>query len=98
MSQCKMPKQELAMTKATASTQFKSPVCLDSILSRQKHTSNLLHSDTDPMGLKWEIVNPEPSTARAYDPREFMGSRKNYDAGNGRVTTLPCFGSGGTRQ
>jgi hypothetical protein len=48
----------------------------------------LLPSDTDLVGLKWEILGTAPITARAYDPREMLGSRQDYDAGNGLVTAV----------
>ena len=49
---------------------------------------DLLPSDTDLVGLKWEIVDPEIVTVRAYDPGELLGSRKDYDAGKDRLTEV----------
>jgi hypothetical protein len=40
---------------------------------------DLLPSDTDLVGLKWEVVDQGPINVRGYDPGELLGARQDYE-------------------
>jgi hypothetical protein len=49
----------------------------------------LLPSDTDLVGLKWEIVDPAPDTVRSGIHLEPLGSRRDYEEeGKDRLTAV----------